>query len=53
MSLYWAFTVDAIAGRNLYLEQIKGTQTYAELTLAIESFHATHPKLRTWQDIPC
>ncbi len=53
MALYWAFNLDAVASRNLYLDRIRNTETYAELTLAIEAFRATLPKTKPWQDIPC
>jgi hypothetical protein len=53
MSLYWAFRLEHVARRNLYLDQIGGTTTYAELSMAIETFQATLPKTRPWKDIPC
>lgn len=53
MSLFWAFEVQTVARRNLYLDQIRQTQTYAELSLAIESIHSQQPKLRPWRTIPC
>lgn len=52
MALYWAFRLEHVARRNLYLNQIAGTNTYNELSLAIEAFHATVPKLRPWREIP-
>jgi hypothetical protein len=53
MSIYWAFTVDAVARRNLYLNRIRATTDYGELTLAIEAFHSTQPQVRKWRAIPC
>jgi hypothetical protein len=53
MSLYWAFTVESVARRNLYLDRIKQTTSYPELTLAIEVIHNQQPNLRQWRDIPC
>ncbi|HAB16258.1 MAG TPA: hypothetical protein DCE44_07395, partial [Verrucomicrobiales bacterium] len=53
MSIYWAFTADAVVRRHLYLDRIKTTESYQDLTLAIEAFHAAQPKLRTWRNIPC
>jgi hypothetical protein len=53
MALYWAFRLEHVAQRNLILNQIANTVTYQELSLAIEAFHATVPKLRAWKDIPC
>ena len=53
MAFYWAFQLEPVARRNLYLDRIGNTTTYRELSLAIEAFHATHPKIRAWSDIPC
>jgi hypothetical protein len=53
MAIYWAFQLDAVARRNLYLDRIGNTSTYHELSLAIETFQATQPKTRVWSDIPC
>jgi len=53
MTLYWAFRLEAVAGRNLYLDRVAATNTYGELSLAIEAFQATLPKVRKWADIPC
>lgn len=53
MALYWAFRLEHVARRNLYLDKIADTGTYQELSLAIEAFHASVPKLRTWKEIPC
>jgi len=53
MALYWAFRLEHVARRNLILNEIANTVTYQELSMAIEAFHATVPKLRAWKDIPC
>ncbi len=53
MALYWAFQLEQVARRNLYLDRIGNTSTYQELSLAIETFQATQPKQSTWADIPC
>lgn len=53
MALYWTFRLEHVARRNLLLDQIADTATYQELSLAIEAFHASVPKLRTWKEIPC
>jgi hypothetical protein len=53
MSLYWAFRLEHVARRNLYLDRIAETNTYGELSLAIEAFRATLPKTRSWKEIPC
>ena len=53
MALYWAFRLDHVARRNLYLDRIRETTSYDELSLAIETFRATLPQTRIWKDIPC
>jgi hypothetical protein len=52
MGLYWAFNVEGIAKRNLYLEQIRDTQTYWELRSIIEVFRANHIAIKSWKGIP-
>jgi hypothetical protein len=53
MSLYWAFRLEHVARRCLYLDRIQGTNSYADLSMAIETFRATVPNTRLWKDIPC
>jgi hypothetical protein len=53
MAIYWAFQLEPVARRNLYLDSIRDTASYQELTLAIEKFLATHQKRRPWMEIPC
>ncbi len=53
MSIYWGFELQHVARRNLYLEQIAGTETYQQLSMAIEKFRALLPKTRPWVEIPC
>ena len=53
MGIYWAFQLEHVARRVLYLDRIRETETYTELSMAIESFSATQPKVRGWKDIPC
>jgi hypothetical protein len=53
MAFYWAFQLEGVARRNLYLDRIANTSTYQELSLAIEAFQATQPKTRPWTAIPC
>jgi hypothetical protein len=53
MALFWAFRLEHIARRNLYLDRIGETRSYTELSMAIEAFRATVPKTRVWMDIPC
>ena len=53
MAFYWGFRLEHVARRNLYLDRIGETTSYAELSLAIEAFRATLQKTRSWRDIPC
>jgi hypothetical protein len=53
MTLYWSFRLDGVAHRNLYLDQIRNTQTADEVSLAIEQFRDALPKTRPWTTIPC
>lgn len=40
MSLYWAFDLDAVARRCLYLDRIGETETLADLIAVIRQFRA-------------
>ena len=51
MSLYWCFRLEAVAERVLYMEAIRDTESYRDLTLAIEYFRATHDS-KGWVDLP-
>jgi hypothetical protein len=53
MALYWSFRLDGVAHRNLYLYQIRNTETADEVSLAIEKFRDALPKTRPWTNIPC
>ena len=53
MALYWSFQLKHVAKRNLYLDKIRNTRSYGELSLAIECFRASLPAHRTWREIPC
>jgi len=52
MSLYWFFDMDAVADRNLYIDRIRETQTYTDLSLAIEEFRALLPNISPWRTLP-
>jgi len=52
MSIYWCFTVDAVAGRNLYLDRIADTNMFEDLTLEIEKFRCSLPEYQPWVDLP-
>lgn len=53
MSLFWAFTLQNVARRNLYLNEIRETDSYQQLSMAIERYRASLPKTRPWVEIPC
>jgi hypothetical protein len=52
MALYWGFRLEAVAGRNLYLPNIRDTETAGEVALAIERFRDTLPAIRPWAPMP-
>jgi hypothetical protein len=53
MGLYWAFTLDAVARRCLYLEEIQATETWWDLSTAITAFRArTRDSRKEWQHLP-
>jgi hypothetical protein len=53
MGMYWSFNLEQVAQRNLVLDSIRHTQTFHELSMAIEDFRDKLPKLRPWKSIPC
>lgn len=53
MSLCWAFQLNKVAERILYADAVRETQSYTDLTLAIEKYRAGLPATRAWRAIPC
>jgi len=53
MSLYWGFQLEAVARRNLYLAKIGETETYQQLSRAIEIYRLGLARNRPWLEIPC
>jgi hypothetical protein len=53
MGLYWSFRLESVVRRNLYLEQIRNTETAEEVALIVEKFRGSLPATRPWQTIPC
>lgn len=53
MSLYWAFKLNQVAERSLYLNRIQNTETADEVALEIERFRETLTAVRPWENIPC
>jgi len=52
MPVYWCFQLDGVARRVLYLEAIKETEHYWELSQAIAAFRREYAAIRPWEDIP-
>ena len=52
MTLFWAFELDAVAERCLYLDEVRETKSYARLSQAIEEFRAGLGKTKPWEEIP-
>ncbi len=52
MALMWAFDLQKVASRCLYLGQVKKTRTYRELNLTIETFRASLKEKKDWEPIP-
>ena len=52
MAMYWAFTLDEVARRCLYLDAIRDTQSHLELHHAILAFRRSLPDTRPWREIP-
>ena len=52
MSFYWAFELQAVADRCLYLDQIRETETYDQLSIEIEKFRHHLDRVREWDEIP-
>ncbi len=51
MSQYWAFDLETVARHNRYIDRIRTTDTYAELTQRITNYHKQQT-LRPWTDLP-
>lgn len=52
MSMYWAFDLPAVAKRCLYMDRIKETRTYEELTEAIRQFRFQMDAIKPWENMP-
>jgi len=52
MPLYWFFNLEQVAGRVLYLNWIKGSETLQELGTAIENVRKQCRPVRPWKKIP-
>ena len=52
MSLCWAFRLDGVARRNLYLDRIRDTESHFDLRLEIERFRMELPRVRARRALP-
>ncbi len=51
MSLFWAFRLEAVTKRIMYLDLIKETMRYEEVCRIIDGFRV-RTKCKKWQDLP-
>jgi hypothetical protein len=52
MPVYWTFHLDAVARRVLYLDALRQTQTWGDVTAVIAAFRASAGSPRPWAEIP-
>jgi hypothetical protein len=52
MSMYWAFTLEGVAHRCIYLDDVRDTESYYDLSRAITACRDSMPLKREWQYIP-
>jgi hypothetical protein len=52
MTLYWTFRLAPVAERILYLDAIRQTETYWEVSAVIRQFQASLPAVRKWRGLP-
>ena len=52
MSMYWCFQLEAVARRILYLDAIKKTESYGDVTRAITQFRIGDVAIRQKRVIP-
>ena len=51
MPIYWAFTLQAVVERNLYIDTLYETESMADVSHQIAIFREQCGK-RTWDEIP-
>ncbi len=51
MPMYWAFELEPIVRRNLYIDRLKETQTITEVLHAITKFRGECPG-KGWEEMP-
>lgn len=52
MSLVWCFKLDAVASRNLYLEEVKKTEYLSDISTVIHKQRLAIGRIRPWRSIP-
>jgi hypothetical protein len=52
MSMYWAFTLEGVARRCIYLDEVRDTESYYDLSRAIAACRDSMPLKREWEHIP-
>jgi hypothetical protein len=50
--IYWGFRLAAVAERILYLEAMRQTETYWDVSQVIDQFQASLPAVREWRGLP-
>lgn len=52
MMLYWAFHLEHVARRILYLDKMLPTETYLEVQMAIRTYRASLLEIKDWNNLP-
>ena len=52
MTLYWCFRLASVAERILYLDAMRQTETYWDVSQVISRFQASLPAVRQWRSLP-
>jgi len=53
MTLYWAFQLQEVVRRNLYLHKLRDLKSYQEVSAAIEMFrYQIQDKIKKWEELP-
>lgn len=53
LGLYWTFDLEAVVRRNLYIDRIRDTESYMDVTMAINRFQGEiADKKRAWRALP-
>jgi hypothetical protein len=52
MTLYWGFRLAPVAERILYLEAMRQTESYWDVSQVIDQFQASLPTVREWRGLP-